>query len=195
MTGMITVFYCKIIHEIKGESHRLLAKATRRLYGEGDYDLAVQPDGKPYFLHHPDIHFSISHSGEYWTCAFADAEIGLDIQIEDYHRKKEKIAKRFFSPGEQVYLEAYDYEEFYDIWAMKEAYLKYIGEGLARGLDKISVVKEGQIADVVCSEGERNSEPGKTGYLQKIDFQSGYHMWICTDLSNRSIEIRKRELT
>ena len=188
MMDMITVFYYKIPYEVSENSHRFLDKAVHQLYGEGAYELSVLSGGKPYFAHHPEIHFSISHSGEYWACAFADEEVGLDIQIEDHHRKKEKIAKRFFSQEEQIYLAKQNYAEFYDIWAMKEAYLKYTGEGLACGLDKISVVREGAVRDMVCAAS------GKQGHLQKIDFPLGYHMWICTDPSNRSIKIRKREL-
>lgn len=190
----IIVFYCKIEKVHQQESHRFLRKAACWIYGEKNYDLAEREGGKPYFSHHPEICFSISHSGEYWTCAFSDTEIGLDIQIEDNRRQRERIAGRFFSAEEQTYLTECDYKEFYDIWAMKEAYLKYTGEGLARGLGKLSVVSGGRLMEVVSTDAENASETGRPGYLQKIDFELGYHMWICTEPPNGSITIRKREL-
>ena len=36
--------------------------------------------GKPYFPSHPHVHFSVSHTGRLWVCAFADAEVGCDVQ-------------------------------------------------------------------------------------------------------------------
>ncbi len=190
----IIVCYCKIEKGNQQESHRLLEKAARRIYGEKNYDLAKREAGKPYFIHHPEICFSISHSGEYWTCAFAGSEVGLDIQIEDNRRQRERIAERFYSAEEQEYLKGCNYKEFYDIWAMKEAYLKYTGAGLARGLGKLSVVSGGRRMEIVRTKEEDGPGSGRRGYLQKIDFGLGYHMWVCTEPPDGSITVRKRGL-
>lgn len=184
----ITIYYYKYGTEVQRESHRLLTKAAEDMYGMGEYELAKVPGGKPFFVNHPEIHFSISHSGEYWTCAFSKEEVGLDLQIEEHRHRIEKISKRFFAPEEQEYLEKCNYAEFYDVWAAKEAYLKYTGEGLAKGLGNHSVVRDGRLGGVFLT-GEKE----KTVCLQKVDFQIGYHMWICMDPQG-SIQIRKKEL-
>ena len=94
--------------------------------------------GKPYFPSHPDVHFSVSHTGTLWICAFADREIGCDVQE---HRENDdparlfRLAKRWFSDGERRYLDQYEYKptEFYRIWARKEAYVKFTGDGIGEG--------------------------------------------------------------
>lgn len=95
--------------------------------------------GKPYIEELSDVHFSISHSGEYWMCAVSDAEVGLDIQIES-QVKREKLAKRFFHPQEITWLDTNGYDKFCLIWAKKESWLKYTGQGLGGGLSSFSVV-------------------------------------------------------
>ncbi len=94
--------------------------------------------GKPYFPTHPHVHFSVSHTGSIWICAFAGSEVGCDVQD---HRKNDdptrlaRLAKRWFSEGERQYLHQCGYEpaEFYRIWARKEAYVKFTGDGIGEG--------------------------------------------------------------
>ncbi len=94
--------------------------------------------GKPYFPSHPDVHFSVSHTGNLWVCAFADREVGLDVQE---HRENDdptrlaRLAKRWFSDGERRVLDncGYDPAEFYRIWARKEAFVKFTGDGIGAG--------------------------------------------------------------
>lgn len=87
----------------------------------------------------PEVHFSISHSGAYWACAVSDAPVGLDLQ-EERPVKAEKLARRFFHPAEVEWLAARDWQQFCRIWAYKESWLKYTGEGMGAGLDGFSVV-------------------------------------------------------
>ncbi|MGN1347257.1 MAG: 4'-phosphopantetheinyl transferase family protein [Eubacteriales bacterium] len=94
--------------------------------------------GKPFFPSHPDVHFSVSHTGGLWVCAFADREVGCDVQEHRPHdepKRLAQIAKRWFSAEEERYLAARGYEpaEFYRIWARKEAYVKLTGAGIAEG--------------------------------------------------------------
>jgi len=94
--------------------------------------------GKPYFPSHPDVHFSVSHTGTLWVCAFADKKVGLDVQE---HRENDdparlaRLAKRWFSDGERRHLDECGYQpaEFYRIWARKEAYVKFTGDGIGAG--------------------------------------------------------------
>lgn len=90
--------------------------------------------GKPYFPNNPRLHFSVSHSGKLFACAFASFPIGLDIQ-ENKKRADEserciKIARRFFHPDEVDALERSAVSAFYKIWTAKEAYVKMTGQGI-----------------------------------------------------------------
>ena len=164
---MITmIYYCRWNKE--PESHDLLRRAVKEYLRTGDaaasrpvldpdidpeadlkinsaiasvqeWEIAEREGGKPYFPEHPHIHFSISHSGGYWACAIAPKEVGLDLQEENATARAEKLAKRFFHPYEQAYLKSVNYREFTRIWAAKESYLKYTGEGIAGGMEHFSV--------------------------------------------------------
>ena len=140
-----------------------------------DWEIAEHDGGKPYFPEHPEIHFSISHSGEYWACAIASKEVGLDLQEENATARARKLAKRFFHPHEQAYLKSVDYRAFTRIWAAKESYLKYTGEGIAGGMSHFSVVDEdGRFA-------LRGSEAELTFAAQTvIPFDKDYKMVLTT---------------
>lgn len=94
--------------------------------------------GKPYFPSHPDVHFSVSHSGSFWVCAFSDGEVGCDVQEfrkNDDPVRLNRLAERWFSEGERRYLDGHGRTpaEFYRIWTRKEAYVKFTGHGIGRG--------------------------------------------------------------
>ena len=123
-----------------GESHALLRTAVEQYTGlRGDWTLAHQPRGKPFFPAMPQIHFSITHSGSYWMCAFCDQNIGLDLQIHQPCDRR-KLSSQFFLPAEHAFLHQRDYADFFDLWAAKESYLKYTGQGITEGFDFFSVV-------------------------------------------------------
>ena len=82
----------------------LLLREGLRSMGMGSYADLFMPDmlectedGKPFLPGLPDIHFNLSHSGDYIACAFSDQEVGLDLQEHSRpHTSIVRIAKRFF---------------------------------------------------------------------------------------------------
>ena len=136
MTGLILYY----ILNPSESSHTLRLRAAADFTGEPveNFTESAGIHGKPYFPSHPDVHFSVSHTGNLWACAFADREVGLDVQE---HRENDdparlaRLAKRWFSDGERRYLEERGYEpaEFYRIWSRKEAFVKYTGDGIGEG--------------------------------------------------------------
>lgn len=99
--------------------------------------------GKPFFSD-LKIKFSISHSGNLWICVFSDENVGIDIQeIKNINTKK--IAKRYFSEEEYLYIDKNGLNSFFQIWTMKEAFVKYIGEGISYGFGRFSVVKNDKL--------------------------------------------------
>ena len=92
--------------------------------------------GKPYFPG-TDIHFNISHSGDFKVLAIAETPVGVDI--EKVRKADLRVAKRFCE-NEYNYITQKDSEHrFFEIWTKKEAYLKYKGTGLNGGLDSFDV--------------------------------------------------------
>ena len=102
-----------------------------------------------------DIYFSLSHSGNILICAVSRYNIGADCQvinIKDLNICK-KIAERFYSPQENLYLNNLSDEyinNFFKIWTKKESYIKYTGKGLSEGLSTFSVVRDAE-ASVPCN--------------------------------------------
>ena len=101
------------------------------------------PQGKPYLANDPGIHFNLSHSGDLVVCAVSGQAVGADIERIERKADADAIAKRFFSPDEIAYLAAQDddtHAAFYQIWTMKESYVKWSGQGLSAPLDSFSVL-------------------------------------------------------
>ena len=130
--------YYKIRPDVPSRTLRLRAASDVTGDPAENFTEAVGTYGKPYFPSHPDIHFSVSHTGGIWICAFADCEIGCDVQdhrTNDDPARLKRLAERWFSEGERRYLDERGYApaEFYRIWARKEAYVKFTGDGIGEG--------------------------------------------------------------
>lgn len=117
----------------------------RGLKKDGDFELDLAPGGKPYFPRRPELHFSVSHSGEYWLAAFQGQPLGLDIQLHE-ERDYLAIAKRWFHPDEYAAVKQYGPHCFFDIWSAKESLVKCSGAGLTSSFSAFSVVEGGAIA-------------------------------------------------
>lgn len=78
------------------------------------------------------LFFNLSHTNEVALIAVtASAEVGVDVEEIRSVAYTEKIARRFFSPSELVWLEEEPGEErFFRLWTRKEASLKAHGAGL-----------------------------------------------------------------
>ena len=89
--------------------------------------------GKPYFLNFPEVHFNISHSGEWVLGILSEKECGIDVELVKEARMD--VAKRFFAKEEYELLLQKEGEKrralFYELWTLKESYVKYKGMGLA----------------------------------------------------------------
>ena len=110
----------------------------------GTIELAYTDLGRPYFPHDDEIHFSISHTHDLVAVALTSgARIGIDLEAIQHHVDLLELAERIFSPADLEKFQALPSREklaaFYRAWTRKEAYLKARGEGIADGLQQISV--------------------------------------------------------
>lgn len=102
--------------------------------------------GKPHLLqmcHEEEIYFNISHSGAWIFLAFSlESKVGIDVEERKELTNYQRIARTVFSSEEYEFLlESDDIDVFYDIWTAKEAYIKWIGQGLSYDLKSFSVVE------------------------------------------------------
>ncbi len=160
-------FAVYILQDDKASREDMLYAAASLFTGldKSRFKKVLDEKGKPFFSGMPDIHFSISHSGDYWACGFGYSKLGIDLQRHDACRR-ESIAKRFFHKDEAGYLEArlYAEKDFFDLWAKKESYVKYMGEGLGLGFESFSVL-----------------DAGKAYELRVLPFKERYTLCLCAE--------------
>jgi 4'-phosphopantetheinyl transferase len=106
------------------------------------------------------VFFNLSHAGGLIACAVVlDHEIGIDV--EDSTRKIDiNIANRFFSKQECHLLgqtiEAEKKGVFFDLWTLKESYIKAKGRGLSIPLDKFSFIFGPEGTTICFHEGNND---------------------------------------
>ena len=94
--------------------------------------------GKPYLPDGPE--FSLSHAGHFAVCAVGPAPLGVDIEQP---RITMQVAARCFHPDEVDFLKALPPQAqpaaLARLWTAKEAYTKYLGQGLTLPLSSFRV--------------------------------------------------------
>ncbi len=85
------------------------------------------------------IFFNISHSGEYVIGVASHTPIGCDI--EKMVKAPIEIADRFFYNAEKDYISAHQNMDFafWQLWTLKESYMKMTGEGMSLPLDSFRI--------------------------------------------------------
>jgi 4'-phosphopantetheinyl transferase len=121
------------------------------------------------------IHFNISHSGEWLICGLSNKEIGIDIELMK-HMDFKNIMKIFFSTQEQQYVLGSKNikKTFFEIFTLKESYIKLLGIGLSKKLSAFSILKQ-ENKYIINDSEQITSEFSLTNF----SFNSKYQMSIC----------------
>jgi 4'-phosphopantetheinyl transferase len=114
----------------------------------GQWQFQASAEGRPSLAPPFDrtgLHFNIAHTGGVVAMAVCrHAVVGVDV--EKFGRAPLAVAGRYFSPAEAAQLRALPSDaqpgRFFQLWTLKEAYLKAIGTGLAGGLGRMSFMFE-----------------------------------------------------
>ncbi|MBQ8487701.1 MAG: 4'-phosphopantetheinyl transferase superfamily protein [Prevotella sp.] len=116
-------------------AYLLLKMALRREYGITENPLFEYGEhGKPLLAGHPEIHFNLSHCREAVACAVSRQPVGIDVEsVREY---KESLARYTMNEAELAEIAAAERPDvaFTRLWTMKEARLKWSGEGLSNNL-------------------------------------------------------------
>lgn len=121
------------------EGGRRLSLAAYLLLMDGlreEYGLTQPPvfdyssEGKPFIAARPDIHFSLSHSGNVALCVLADQPVGADVEVP--RKITSSLIAYTMNADEQAKINASQNPEmqFLHFWTRKEALLKLTGEGI-----------------------------------------------------------------
>ena len=112
-------------------AYMLLWEGLREEYGRTEAPLFdFGSNEKPFLRLSPEIHFSLSHSGNAVLCALDDRPVGADIEMI-HSRKIGRLLSVFNEQEREEILCAGRPElRFTELWTRKESYLKLTGEGL-----------------------------------------------------------------
>lgn len=154
-------------------------------------EIAFGPKGKPY-LPGGELDFNLSHSFDRALIGFSLKPLGIDIERLRPIKEALKLAARFFSPDEASAVRALPperlYEGFFEIWTMKEAYVKATGEGLSRPLSSFTVsLGAGELALTPALEDARNWS------LYRLELTGGFLGGLAAEGSGHHIRYRATE--
>ncbi len=131
--------------------------------------------GKPKMKGSP--HFNISHSGRIVAVAFAEDELGLDI--EQHASVEVNGISKFLHPLEREFIEKSDDQRsslFY-VWTRKEAFLKAIGTGLQERLTETNCL-------------EHTVRRDEMWFIQSERVSTDYWLAVCSQ-EMRELEIKE----
>lgn len=149
---------------------------------EQSYPILRTEKGKPHFAKEAGVHFSISHSKEYWACVVAEDPVGLDLQ---YHKqgRLDQIPPRFFHPQEVSWLERQEsVVAFFEVWTAKESYVKWTGDGIDR-----------HFKDFAVADGSGLREHTGDAYFWRGVIDADYSLCLCSAHPWDTVKIMKME--
>lgn len=124
---------------------RLLLGAYLEIPGR-DVVTVRGPGGKPRLappLARSGITFNLSHAGDRLAVAVArQMPVGVDVEPPQRSVRWQKLARRWFSPGEADWLDALAPEaaraEFLRLWTVREAMIKAMGATIAGHISRVT---------------------------------------------------------
>lgn len=135
--------------------------------------------GKPYLLNYNDYHFNISHSGDWVVCAIDSRPIGIDV--EQIREVDFGIARHFFSKMEYLELSKKTGNNkvafFYDLWTLKESYIKATGDGFSKEPDSFTIAFGRQGAFI---ENPKEKTTFQKYYFKQYNIDKNYKMAVCS---------------
>ena len=104
----------------------LLMRYCLLKYGADPEKVKIHHNGKPY-IEGEEIHFSLSHSGDYAACIVSKKSVGIDIQ--KMVKVSQRAIQRFSTANElkSISESAEPQKQAIKIWSLKESYLKASG--------------------------------------------------------------------
>lgn len=155
----------------RGLRRKMLADATG--ISAEELSFAESKEGKPRALNAAGWDFNSSHSGDYVAVAVGQGQVGVDLEQIRPVREMELIVDRYFHPDEAGAWRSLNpglrEEAFFVLWSAREASMKCVGLGLARGLSITRVDPR------ILKEGRGFARVGESALeLQRVSAPQGY---------------------
>lgn len=160
-----------------------------------DIRLSKNKYGKPYLKDHPNFHFNISHSQNQIVCVTGRNRVGIDVQHMKQMANFLNLSKKIFAHQEYCHLiNIVSYykrlEAFYDIWTLKESFIKAVGKGFHIPLNTFILVHEEKLVSSVYFEQS-------TYYFKQYDTIEHYRLSVCSaspDFASHVIHVKPEKL-
>lgn len=155
----------------------LLRTVIARTVGMPEEKIIIVKDeyGKPFLAGVEDFHFNVSHSGSWVVCATDEGPIGVDIEM--IRPMDLSIAARYFSDREyRLFLnhgEAEKLSRFFDLWTLKESYLKAVGKGLSIPLNSFSIIID-EVGEVSLDASDKCR-----WFFKQYELDCNYKLSVC----------------
>lgn len=144
--------------------------------------------GKPALKQQQDFCFNTSHAGDWVVCAVHSLPVGIDV--EHIQPIEFDIAKRFFHLEEYQELMQKEASErlsyFYELWTLKESYIKAVGKGLSIPLNSFSFRIQSEDILFKSKEDIRNYS------FKQYKLDTDYKMAVCGMDSRFAHEVKIR---
>ena len=127
--------------------------------------------------------FSISHSGNYVICALSESgKVGIDI--EEIRPLNLAVHERILTSYEKMELEKNNYsmDEFFRIWAMKEATSKLLGAGIQIPFEKLETGKDSVVYQ------------GREYCVEELKFDPAYISYVAVETGEPLVRMEEVEL-
>jgi 4'-phosphopantetheinyl transferase len=129
---------------------RILCRATLSHYAEihpADWRFKTTTHGKPKIFAprgYSSLRFNLTHSDSLIICLITRAgEVGVDAEEISRRVNIDEVIRHFFAPSEQAELTVLTptkrIKRFFEIWVLKEAYLKGRGRGLTISPERVPI--------------------------------------------------------
>ena len=115
----------------------LMLKELLTPMGINDLKMDFNEHGKPFLLHHPEVHFNLSHCKN--GIAVVDDFSPVGIDIESFRKGNLALVKKTMNPAEAEWIRssADPIETFTQFWTKKEAVVKLRGTGIVGDLHHV----------------------------------------------------------
>lgn len=125
----------------------VLLQGVLKCFGVTSDDIYYGPQDKPYLKNRRDVFYNISHSGDYVLIGVSGQPIGVDIQKPVMY--KEALVNRICTPEERETLSNDLVKHLNKVWAIKEAYTKLTGQGIAKEMKEITYREDDGVIKVM----------------------------------------------
>ena len=115
----------------------LMLNALLRPLGIDDLEMEYNEHGKPFLVHHPEVHFNLSHCKNGIATVVDFSPVGIDI--ESFRKGSTALINRTMNPAEAEWIRSSSepIETFTQFWTKKEAVVKLRGTGIIDDLHHV----------------------------------------------------------